>query len=263
MSQRRLHDQAPKQMNITLIGYGKMGKEIDRLATERGFSVVGRISSSSPPLPENAVRQTDVVIHTATPSCVKQHVEEWAARGKNIVVGTTGWYHELPSIQTLVAQHNVGLVYASNFSIGVNILFKIIGEVANLFDRFEEYDAFIHEVHHKGKLDSPSGTALTLGNILLSRMRRKRELLTKAPEGAIKPEQLHISSSRAGAVVGTHCITFDSAADSIEIVHTAKNRSGFALGALLAAEWIHCKRGLFTMEDVFNDLFKQNTSPTS
>jgi 4-hydroxy-tetrahydrodipicolinate reductase len=250
-------------MNITLIGYGKMGKEVERLAAERGCAVVGRVSSSSPPLSEESIRQTDVVIHTATPSCVKEHVEEWAARGKNIVVGTTGWYHELPSIQTLVARHNIGLVYASNFSIGVNILFNIIAEAATLIDRFEEYDAFIHEVHHKGKLDSPSGTALTLGTILLSRVRRKKELLTKAPDGAIKADQLHISSSRAGTVVGTHRITFDSAADSIEIVHSAKNRSGFALGALLAAEWIVGKRGVFTMEDVFRDLFQQNASPTS
>jgi 4-hydroxy-tetrahydrodipicolinate reductase len=124
-------------------------------------------------------------------------------------------------------------------------------------DRFPEYDAFIHEIHHKNKLDSPSGTALTLGQLVLQHLHRKKEVLIEPPLGKIRPEQLHISSSRGGAIVGTHVLAFDSNSDTIELKHTAKDRSGFVLGTLLAAEWIIGKKGLFTMDDVFQDLFRQ------
>ncbi len=115
----------------------------------------------------------------------------------------------------------------------------------------------VHEIHHKEKIDSPSGTALQLGNIVLSELNRKKELLTQAPEGKIKPEQLHVSSTRTGWVIGEHSLNFDSVADSIEIKHTAKNRNGLALGALVAAEWIQHKHGIFTMDDIFQDLFSK------
>ena len=124
-------------------------------------------------------------------------------------------------------------------------------------DRFPEYDAFIQEIHHKNKLDSPSGTALTMGQLVLKNLSRKKELLNETSHGKIRPEQLHISSTRSGSVVGTHVLAFDSNADSIELKHTAKDRSGFALGSLLAAEWIIHKKGIFTMDDVFQDLFKE------
>ena len=126
-----------------------------------------------------------------------------------------------------------------------------------MMNRFPEYDAFIHEIHHKEKIDSPSGTALQLGKIVLNELKRKKELLTQPPEGKIKPEQLHVSVSRSGWVIGTHTLAFDSAADSIEITHTAKNRNGLALGALAAAEWIQHKHGVFTMDDILQDLFSK------
>jgi 4-hydroxy-tetrahydrodipicolinate reductase len=126
-----------------------------------------------------------------------------------------------------------------------------------MMDKFENYDAFIQEIHHKNKIDSPSGTALTMGQIVLEHLRRKKELLNETSHNKIRPEQLHVSSIRSGAVVGTHTLAFDSAADSIELKHTAKDRSGFALGTLFAAEWIQGKKGLFTMDDAFQDLFNQ------
>jgi 4-hydroxy-tetrahydrodipicolinate reductase len=181
----------------------------------------------------------------------------WIELHKPIVVGTTGWQDQLSKIEALVSKNRTGLIYASNFSIGVNVFFQIVRVAAQLMDRFSDYDAFIHEIHHKNKIDSPSGTALTMGQIVLKILQRKKELLNETSHGKIRPEQLHISSSRSGDVVGTHILSFDSVADSIELKHTAKNRSGLALGTLLAAEWIIGKKGLFTMDDIFQDLFKQ------
>jgi len=242
-------------MNIILIGYGKMGKEIDRLATERGYHVVGRLTSSST-FKESEVQHSDVAIHFAKPESVLPHVQRWATSGKNIVVGTTGWHSDLEKVKTIVAQTKIGLVYASNFSVGVNIFFRLLKETARLINNFAEYDVYVHEAHHKDKVDSPSGTALTAATILLEQIQRKKTILSDPPQGKIKPDQLQITSTRAGAIVGTHTITFDSLADSIELKHTAKNRTGFALGALLAAEWIRDKHGLFTMEDVLADLIR-------
>jgi 4-hydroxy-tetrahydrodipicolinate reductase len=243
-------------MNIALIGYGKMGKEIERLALERGMTIVARIDSQSPSLSDEITRTTDVAIHFATPSSVLGHIEQWAGFGKNMVVGTTGWQNELAKVQSIVSKNNIGLVYASNFSLGVNILLNLVKQAGILFNNFTEYDVFLHEIHHKDKLDSPSGTALTLADVVLKTMKRKKEILSETAKGKIKPEQLHVTSTRAGAVIGTHRVTFDSIADSIELTHTAKNRTGFALGALLAAEWIQGKRGIFTMEDVLSNLLQ-------
>jgi 4-hydroxy-tetrahydrodipicolinate reductase len=173
------------------------------------------------------------------------------------VIGTTGWQDHLPELEALVKKNNVGLIYASNFSLGVNIFFHLVQTTAQMMDRFTNYDTFIQEIHHRNKIDSPSGTALTMGQIVLNNLHRKKELLSETSHGKISPEQLHISSTRGGAVVGTHILTFDSAADTIELKHTAKDRSGLALGTLLAAEWIIGKKGFFTMDDVFQDILKQ------
>lgn len=243
-------------MKIALIGYGKMGKEIERLALERGDEIVAAIHSKSPPLSAEVAGKADVAIHNASPSSVLGHVRQWSEWGKPLVIGTTGWYSELAAVRTIIERNMTGLVYASNFSIGVNVLFSLVGHAGKLLDKLPGYDAFLHEIHHKEKLDSPSGTALSLADILIRQFRRKTEVLAGAPEGKIKPEQLHIASTRGGNVVGTHRVTFDSAADSIEITHTAKNRAGFALGALLAAAWVRDKAGVFTMEDVLTDFLK-------
>jgi 4-hydroxy-tetrahydrodipicolinate reductase len=244
-------------MRIALLGYGKMGKEIERLAVERGWSVDLRIDIDTPPV--NSVQRTniDVVIHFAQASTLVDDLTPWIEAHKPIVIGTTGWHDQMPKVETLVKKNNVGLIYSSNFSLGVNVFFHLIRTAAQIMDRCEDYDAFIQEIHHKNKLDSPSGTALTMGQIVLNHLHRKKELLNETTHGKIRPEQLHISSTRSGSVVGTHVLAFDSTADTIELKHTAKNRSGLALGTLLAAEWIIGKKGLFTMDDVFQDLFKQ------
>lgn len=243
-------------MNIALIGYGKMGKEVERLALEKGHTIVARLTSQSPSVAVEASKDIDIVIHFAAPHSVVQHVEEWARRKKHLVIGTTGWQNDIPTVRRLVEQHRVGLIYASNFSIGVNLFSAIVRHAGIAFNRFPDYDLFVHEEHHKDKTDHPSGTALSLAKLLVQVVERKKEILSNPPEGKIKPEQLHVSSVRAGAIVGTHRVVFDSAADQIALVHQAKNRAGFALGALLAAEWIRGKEGMFTMDDLAQDLFR-------
>jgi 4-hydroxy-tetrahydrodipicolinate reductase len=236
-------------VNIILIGYGKMGKEIDRLASERNFAVLGRLEPDTA-VKESDIQRTDVVLHFASPESVLPHVQRWAAAGKNIVVGTTGWQNDFEKIKAIVAEKRIGLVYASNFSIGVHIFFRLIKEAATLINSFADYDVSVHEAHHKDKVDSPSGTALTAAKILLEHIERKKTILSGSPQGKIKPDQLQITSTRAGAIVGTHILTLDSLADTIELKHTAKSRAGLALGALLSAEWIKGKHGLYTFEDV-------------
>ncbi len=242
-------------MNITLIGYGKMGKEIDRIASERGLHIVNRLTSQST-WNEQENKNSDVAIHFARPDSVLPYVQRWASLRKNMVIGTTGWQNDFDKVNSVVADAKVGVVYASNFSIGVQIFFRLIKETARLMNRFGEYDVTVHEAHHKDKVDSPSGTALSAAKILLEQMERKKTILTDPPQGKIKPDQLQITSTRAGAIVGVHSVTFDSLADSIELKHAAKNRTGFALGALLAAEWVVGKQGLFTMENVLTDIVR-------
>ncbi|HEY4612542.1 MAG TPA: 4-hydroxy-tetrahydrodipicolinate reductase [Bacteroidota bacterium] len=243
-------------MNIALIGYGKMGKEIERLATERNISILARIDVQSSAVRDDVLKKIDVAIHFATPATVLKHVQEWAGKKINLVVGTTGWHNELDKVRAIVEQEQTGLVHASNFSIGVNVFNYLLRHAGKAFNKFPEYDVAIDETHHKDKIDSPSGTALTIASILLKTIDRKKEILTTPPERTAEPHQLRVASARVGSVVGTHRVAFDSAADQIELIHTAKNRSGFALGALLAAEWVRGKKGVFTMEDVLGDVLR-------
>ena len=242
-------------MKLGLVGYGKLGKEIERGALERGWRVVFKQNSTTS-VPESAAAEADVVIHAATPVTVVPHVHEWAARKKQIVIGTTGWYDRLEEVKAMAERHRIGIVYASNFSVGVQAFFQLVRQASIIADKFPEYDLAIREVHHKEKVDAPSGTAIQAGKILLESVKRKKEIFSQSPGGKIHPDQLQIASVRVGSVVGEHSVLLDSAADTIEIRHAAKNRSGYAHGALLAAEWIQGKRGLFTMENVLADYFK-------
>jgi 4-hydroxy-tetrahydrodipicolinate reductase len=192
----------------------------------------------------------DVFIDFTIPNSVIANVEAVAQIARPLVIGTTGWYHQLNEVKKIVSDAKIGVIYASNFSIGMNLFFKIVANAAELFDRFEQYDPFIHEFHHRGKLDSPSGTANSLANIMLEKINRKQAILGKTSEGVISQNQLHVTSTRAGYIPGTHIVGFDSEADTIELKHTAHGRRGFAAGALYAAQWIVGKQGLFTMEDL-------------
>jgi 4-hydroxy-tetrahydrodipicolinate reductase len=241
-------------MNVALIGYGRMGKEVESVAKEKGVKVV-RIfteqdNTSGLGIDEVSLKGVDVCIDFSTPEVVLDNIEAVAECGKNIVVGTTGWYDKLEQVKKLVKQNRIGLMYATNFSLGVNLFSQIVADAAHLFEKYSDYDVSISEVHHRGKKDSPSGTALSLGEIILHSLRRKSELMTDTSHGEIKPQQLHVTSARVGFVTGKHTVTFDSECDGVELIHTAKSRRGFALGAVVAAEWLKGKKGIYTMKDV-------------
>jgi 4-hydroxy-tetrahydrodipicolinate reductase len=241
-------------MNLALIGYGKMGREVEAVAKEKGVTVAKIFTLENNTgglgLSKDSLKGVDVCIDFSWPQSVLDNIEAVAECGKNIVVGTTGWYDKIDQIRKLVKEKKIGLLYASNFSLGINIFSQIVMDASHLFERYSEYDVSISEVHHKGKADSPSGTALSLGSIVLQTLKRKSELLTNPSHGEIKPHQLHVTSTRVGCVTGKHAVLFDSDSDSIELVHTAKNRRGFALGAVVAAEWLKGKKGFYTMRDV-------------
>ena len=234
-------------MNIALIGYGKMGREIEAAARDTGDTIVeifdiDRLADAA------SLAKADVCIEFSTPDSAVRNILTAIEAKTDIVVGTTGWYDRLDDIRGKTS--NSAVLHSANFSLGVNIYFRIVARAAELMNSAAAYDAYVHEFHHRQKADSPSGTALKLADILLDRIDRKKSILGDASHGRIDPAALHVSSTRVGTVPGTHTVGFDSEADQIEITHTAKNRRGFALGALRAAHWVHGRKGLFTMDDV-------------
>jgi 4-hydroxy-tetrahydrodipicolinate reductase len=243
-------------LNIALIGSGKMGKEIAQYAEVRGHRIISTFDIEHP-LKSGAInKKIDVFIDFSIPTAVLPNLKEIAKSGKPVVIGTTGWYAQLDELKKLVEQAQIGVIYAANFSIGMNIFFRIVENASALFDKFEDYDPFIHEMHHRLKIDSPSGTALTLGEIILKKLNRKNQLLSEKCNGPISQNQLHVSSTRSGNIPGIHLVGFDSYADTIELRHTTRNRSGFAIGSLYAAEWIYGKKGLFNINDMLKDILK-------
>jgi 4-hydroxy-tetrahydrodipicolinate reductase len=247
-------------MNIALIGYGKMGKEVEALALSQGVFVVARFdidnNRNGSGLTPEALKGVDVCIDFSIPSEVLTNLRRVAECKKNLVIGTTGWHDRIEEARQIVDKEGIGLVYAANFSIGVNIFLRLVEESGKHFAQFEDYDVSVQEIHHKNKLDSPSGTALEIGKTLLQKSKQKKELLAGNPKGKINPEQLQITSTRTGSITGVHTVVFDSLADTIELKHTAKNRSGFASGALLAAKWINGKRGWYSMRDVLQEILQ-------
>lgn len=236
---------------LALVGYGQMGREIERLAADRGFRVAARYDSRTP-LGHEPGEEFDVAVEFTRPAMVLANIEQLLMWRKPVVVGTTGWLDRLQDVEALVDRYEGRLIYASNFSIGVNIFFRLLRESTRLFDEQEMYDVAVQEIHHTRKADSPSGTALTAAGILLDGLRRKESILTEASHGQIPPDVLHVTSQRLGSTVGTHIVTFDSEADTLELTHRARNRSGFALGALFAARWITAREpGLYRFEDLF------------
>ena len=233
-------------MRIALLGFGKMGQEIGAVAGEQGDTIAKVFEIDNPVKPDQ-LADVDICIDFSIPESVLPNIRAAAEARRDIVVGTTGWDKHLPEVRNLVKES--GLLYSANFSLGMNIFFRIVARAAELMNN-ADYDPFIHEVHHAQKADSPSGTALRLADILLDRIDRKKGILTHPPDGKIAPDMLHVTSTRVGLVAGTHTVGFDSGADLIELRHNAKNRRGFALGALAAARWLRGRKGIYTMDDV-------------
>lgn len=236
-------------INIALVGYGAMGKEIEcHCPTDK--IIVSSIFDINTPLDKDQVYPFDTAIEFSTPTSVLDNIRTLAEMGKNIVCGTTGWYDKIDYVKEIIQTNQIGFVYASNFSIGMRLFFKIIENASKNFNGFPEYDVMIHEMHHLRKIDSPSGTALSLSEIILHNIDSKKEIVSDKIEGKISPESLHVSSTRGGQLTGTHTVYFDSIADTIELTHRAKNRSGLALGALKAVELIQGKTGFYEFGDL-------------
>jgi 4-hydroxy-tetrahydrodipicolinate reductase len=234
-------------MRIALIGYGKMGKEIEAAAIDAGDTIVQKFDIDRP-ANVASLADADVCIEFSTPETVVGNIQLALQAQKDIVVGTTGWHDQVPQLKKQVVHS--GLLYSANFSVGVNMYYRIVAAAAELMQNYPDYDPYIHELHHRQKADSPSGTALRLADIMLKRIDRKKEIATQRMDGRIAPDALHVTSTRVGTCRGTHTVGFDSEADLIEITHTARSRKGFALGALRAAHWLHGRKGVFTMDDV-------------
>ncbi|MBW2976378.1 4-hydroxy-tetrahydrodipicolinate reductase [Candidatus Woesearchaeota archaeon] len=245
-------------MNIAIIGYGKMGHEIEKAAKAKGISVKtidpNEDSADYREINEESMKGIDVCVDFTHPDSVISNIEKISKFGKNIVVGTTGWYDKIGEVKKIIEDAKTGLIWSGNFSIGVNICFKIIENTAKIMDKFPDYDAFVHEFHHNKKADSPSGTAVMIGKILTANMERKKKIVTEELKRKIEPDELHISSTRSGSIPGTHIVGFDSPADTIEITHTARGRQGFAVGAVMAAEWIKGKKGFFDINAMMKNI---------
>jgi 4-hydroxy-tetrahydrodipicolinate reductase len=226
-------------MNIALVGYGKMGRMIESIATQRGHAVVARFDIDNnidgAGLTADSLKGVDAAIEFTMPETALTNIRRLVALKVPTVVGTTGWLAHLDEVKQLVAQHNAALVYGSNFSIGMNLFFKLAHDAAALFARYAEYDPYLLEAHHKFKKDAPSGTALSIAQQV------------RASYGERTPE---FSVIRAGHIPGTHEVGFDSEADTVTLTHVARSRAGFAAGAVLAAELMQHKKGFYEFPEL-------------
>ena len=246
----------PSPLRIALAGTGRMGTAVEAVAQERGHAVVARFDADTPLLAGRdpaVLHGADVVIDFSVPDVALDQIHQACFWGVDAVIGTTGWTDGLPRVREWVEEGQNGVLWAPNFSLGVALVVRALRGMLPLLNRLDDYDAAVHEVHHTGKVDSPSGTALRLAEELLAGLDRKARVEPETQHGRIEPDALHVTSQRLGHVFGDHTVTLDSAVDQIEIVHRAKDRRAFALGAVRAAEWVVGRQGLFTLDDWLAD----------
>ena len=237
-------------MKIALIGYGKMGQAIDAIATAKGHEIVIRVDINSQHLlAKEHLAQADVAIEFTTPETAYHNVLKCFEANVPVVCGTTGWLDKLPEIKALCAEKKQAFLHATNFSIGVNIFFEVNKKLAALMAGQPQYNVWMEEIHHTHKKDAPSGTALTLAEQLMAAVTRKTAWVNGDSD---QPGTLSIISKRIDPAPGTHTINYTSDIDDITITHTAHSREGFAAGAVVAAEWLKGKTGVFSMRDVLN-----------
>jgi 4-hydroxy-tetrahydrodipicolinate reductase len=232
-------------MKIALLGYGKMGKVIEKIAVSRGHEVTLKIDKDSTPYDITSV---DVAINFSTPESAVENIRIALENNIPVISGTTGWLSEMEFINTLCAAKNGAFIYASNFSLGVNIFFELNKHLAKMMKNLSDYQVDIEEIHHTQKQDAPSGTAITLAEDVLQHSTHDSWELAPLKDN----DKLAITAKRIDSVPGTHTVNYSSEVDRISLTHTAHNREGFGLGAVVAAEWIIGKTGVFTMNDVLN-----------
>jgi 4-hydroxy-tetrahydrodipicolinate reductase len=246
-------------MKIALLGYGKMGMAIEKIAIAKGHEIVYKVTLENAydfmPL---SLKNVDVAIDFSMPTAAVDNILKCFETNTPIVVGTTGWYDQFDEIKEKCLSEGQSMVHSTNFSIGVNLFYKINKILAAMMAHFDTYDVSIEEVHHTAKKDYPSGTALSLSKQIMDEIKTKTSIKERLifgkdqPSQSVKAHELLIESFREGDVTGLHKVKYESMIDSIEITHDAKSRYGFAKGALLAAEWIVGKKGIFTMDDILN-----------
>ena len=244
-------------MKIALIGYGKMGKLLERFAQERGHEICITIDAdNASDIRSERFKEVDVAIEFSVPHAALEHIYDAFEADVPIVVGTTGWYDELAAVEQKCRAGNNTLLYASNFSVGVNVFFYVNKVLARLMNSYSQYDVQVEEIHHTQKLDAPSGTAITIAEGILDGLERKNtwvnEVIGQQDDVIVKPNELLIESYRIEEVPGTHTVIYSSEVDELEFKHTAHSRAGFALGAILAAEWLHGKKGFYSIKDMFD-----------
>ncbi len=231
-------------MKIALLGYGKMGQVIERIAVERGHEIVLKKDEFNT---YDGLSNADVAIDFSVPTAAVDNISSCFHANVPVVSGTTGWLEHYDEMLSLCAEKNGGFISSSNFSLGVNLFFGLNEYLAKMMSKFDSYKVDMEEIHHTQKLDAPSGTAISLAKGVI-----ENSDYTNWTLDAPKANEIHIEAKRIGTVPGTHTVTYNSSVDSIEIKHTAHNREGFALGAVIAAEWIVGKHGVFTMKDVLD-----------
>ena len=237
-------------MKIALIGYGKMGKAIEEISLERKHSIILKIDEVNiGDFTKENIAKADVAIEFTTPHTAYENIKKALGFGIPIVSGSTGWTNRIGEIKDFCTAQHGSFLHTNNFSVGVNIFFEVNKRLAALMASHTEYEIEMEEIHHTQKRDAPSGTAVTLAEQILEQVKRKKLWVNKK---STSPEELSIISKRVDTAPGTHIVRYLSPIDDIEIIHTAHNRKGFALGAVLAAEYIKDKKGIFTMKDVLD-----------
>ncbi|MDQ3048429.1 MAG: 4-hydroxy-tetrahydrodipicolinate reductase [Bacteroidota bacterium] len=235
-------------MNIALIGYGKMGKEIEQIAVSRGHNIILIVDAeNASSYTSEELKRADAAIEFSTPESAVKNIRKCFEANVPVVVGTTGWLDHLNQVTSECGEKQAALFYASNYSIGVNLFFKLNEYLAKLMNTYPDYDVTMEEIHHVHKLDAPSGTAISLANQVIGNMNQKQKWVNEATQNK---NEVGIISKRLDEVPGTHTVTYNSPVDEISITHIAHNRKGFALGAVIAAEWMQGKKGVYGMNDL-------------
>ncbi|MBN2509935.1 MAG: 4-hydroxy-tetrahydrodipicolinate reductase [Spirochaetales bacterium] len=245
-------------MKVLIVGYGNMGKEVEKALVSRGHSVAGRIDVSgnadATTLDDKWLSSCDGVIEFSLRDAVLANAQLYATAGVPAVTGTTGCLDLMASISSMVEQHNSSYMYGTNFSLGAHIFFRLAEAASSFVNKIPEYDFMLHEYHHKHKKDSPSGTALSAAERILNASTRKDTIVPSTLDRAILPNELHVSSTRGGAIPGIHTFTLDSDEDTVIIEHSARNRHGFATGAVKALEWLIGRKGFYTVDSFIDEI---------
>jgi 4-hydroxy-tetrahydrodipicolinate reductase len=242
------------RLRIALVGYGRMGHAVESVALEEGHEIVARLDEGDA-VDAGGLAGADVAIDFTLPEAAVDNVRAVAGAGVDLVVGTTGWYDRLDEARAAVDAAGTAMIWAPNFSLGVQLFFRAARSLARLADALDQYDVHVHEAHHRHKVDHPSGTARSLADILVEELSGKSAWAEGPPDGAPDPSTLQVTSSRAGEIPGTHVVGLEGPDDRLELRHEARGRTGFARGAVAAARWVRGRNGVYTLDDMLAERF--------